>query len=195
VAAAFSGSFPGLNLAVACASQALGARLLAVSSVTASTWGATDPGFTWPEMEARLVEAGVISAVSVAISVGGDADLGLDLEPDGRALAASIADDTAVRLHAVRLRAGSIDEAVRQRVALFDRRAGSLPIVAFVNVGGTAASLGREEGVLRLQSGWLIGPLPADAGNGLLAHVARRGTPVLHLLNIRQLAALWGIAG
>jgi tetratricopeptide (TPR) repeat protein len=30
------------------------ARVVAVSSVTASTWGANQPGFTWPEIEALL---------------------------------------------------------------------------------------------------------------------------------------------
>ena len=76
VAASFSGSFPGLAVAVNAACEALGARLVAVSSVTASTFGATEPGFTVPEMEARLSGAGLLPRASVAISVGGDDDAG-----------------------------------------------------------------------------------------------------------------------
>lgn len=194
VAAAFSGSFPGLNLAVSCAVQALGARLIAVSSVTASTWGATDPGFTWPEIEARLVDAGVIHPVSVAISVGGDGDRGLDLEGEARSTAESIAERTAGRLGAQWLRPMSVDAAIQQRIAVLARHARGRPLTVFVNVGGTSAALGRASGVLRLRTGWLTGAPVADLGDGLLGYYARRGTRVLHLLNIRDLATRWGLS-
>jgi poly-gamma-glutamate system protein len=194
VAAAFSGSFPALNVAVVCAAQALEADVLAVSSVTASAWGATDPGFTWPEIEARLVASRLMAPASVAISVGGDGDTGQDLEPDGRTLAEGIAARTAAALGATALAPSSLAEAVRQRLAILDRRASGRRIAAFVNVGGTSASLGRDVAVLRLQSGWIDRHARVDAGDGLLAHYARRGVPVLHLLNIRDLAIRWQIA-
>jgi poly-gamma-glutamate system protein len=194
VAAAFSGSFPGLNLAVSCAVQALGARLVAVSSVTASTWGATDPGFTWPEIEARLVDAGMIRPVSVAISIGGDGDRGLDLEAEARTIAESIAERTAPRLGAVLLRPATADAAVQQRVDALTTHARGRPLAVFVNVGGTMAALGRTEGVLRLRTGWVTDAPPADLGDGLLGYYAHRGTRVLHLLNIRDLAARWGLS-
>lgn len=193
IAASFSGSFPGLNLAVICAAHELGARVLAVSSVTASTWGATEAGFTWPEIEARLAGAGLIVPASVAVSVGGDDDRGRDLDPDARALAELIADRTAETLGAARLRPTSIADAVAQRLAVFESRRGGLPIVAFVNVGGTSASLGSDEAVLRLHAGWLRDDGRADAGNGLLGYFARRRVPVLHLLNVRALGARWGV--
>lgn len=193
VAASFSGSFPGLNLAVLCAAHELGARVLAVSSVTASTWGATDAGFTWPEIEARLAAAGLIGPASVAVSVGGDADRGFDLDPEARALAEVIADRTAAALGAERLRPASIADAVALRVAAFERRRGGSPIVAFINVGGTSASLGTDEAVLRLRAGWLRGDGSTDAGNGLLGYFWRRRVPVLHVLNVRTLGARWGV--
>jgi poly-gamma-glutamate system protein len=194
VAAVFSGSFPGLNLAVSCAVQALGARLIAVSSVTASTWGATDPGFTWPEIEARLVDDGVIRPVSVAISIGGDGDRGLELEAEARTMAESILERAARRLGAQRLRPPSVAAAMQQRVEILATHARGRPFAVFVNVGGTTAALGRNEGVLRLRTGWLTDASPADLGDGLLGYYARRGTRVLHLLNIRDLAARWGLS-
>lgn len=193
VAAAFSGSFPGLNLAVVCASQALGARLIAVSSVTASTFGATDPGFTWPEIEARLADAGVIRPASVAVSVGGDGDRGLDLDEEARTAAEAIADAAAARLGAERLRPASSAGGVKRRIDVFAERAGGRRIAVFVNVGGTEAALGRSEAVLRLRSGWLAADSRGDAGDGLVGHYARGGAAVLHLLNIRDLAARWGV--
>ena len=98
VVASFSGSFPGLNLAVMAACKAMGLRLIAISSVTASTWGANEPGFTWPEIEALVSRAGVMPAVSVAISLGGTRDSARDLSDEGRALARRIQADAAQRL-------------------------------------------------------------------------------------------------
>jgi poly-gamma-glutamate system protein len=193
VAANLSGSFPGLNVALACAAQALGARVAAVSSVTASTWGATDPGFTWPEIEVRLVSAGLIESSSLGISIGGDGDRGLDLEPDARALAEAIAARTAGRLHAEFLRPDSAADAVRLRLRVLERQTGGTAAV-FVNTGGASAALGDDEAVLRLQSGWLNPSAARALRGGLLGHFAGRGVPVLHLLNVRDLAARWGLA-
>lgn len=194
VAASFSGSFPGLNLAVMSACQALDIRLVAVSSVTASSWGATKPGFTWPEIEARLVEAGVLRQASAAISTGGDGDRGLDLDREGRLLAREIAARCARRLRVRLLEPASFDEAVRLRLALYDEARGTRGLAAFINVGGIQASLGRSPAVLRLRNGWLV-PEAFDSSpeRGLIARMTERGVPVLHLLNVRDLALRWGI--
>lgn len=193
-AASFSGSFPGLNIATVCACQALGIDLVAFSSVTASTWGATDAGFTWPEMEVMLAGAGIIRSVSRAVSIGGDDDQGLDLDEDGRTLAASVAARSAAALGAHHVRAGSLGGAVAERLIVLERASAGRPLRLFVNVGGTSASLGRSPAILRLRSGWLP-PQPFDIGpeRGLVARMVERGVPVLHLLNVRDLAAMWGI--
>ncbi len=192
--ASFSGSFPGLNIATICACQALGIDLVAFSSVTASTWGATDAGFTWPEMEVMLAGAGIIRPVSRAVSIGGDDDRGLDLEEDGRTLAASIAARSAVALRAHHVQAASLGAAVSERLLVLERASAGRPLRLFVNVGGTSASLGRSSAILRLRSGWLP-PQPFDIGpeRGLVARMVERGVPVLHMLNVRDLAASWGI--
>jgi poly-gamma-glutamate system protein len=192
--ASFSGSFPGLNIATVCACQALGVDLVAFSSVTASTWGATDAGFTWPEMEVMLARAGIIQPVSRAVSIGGDDDRGLDLEDDGRTLAASIAARSAAALGAHHVRAASLGDAMAERMIVLERASAGRPLRLFVNVGGTSASLGRSPAILRLRSGWLP-PQPFDIGpeRGLIARMVERGVPVLHLLNVRDLAAVWGI--
>jgi poly-gamma-glutamate system protein len=194
VAASFSGSFPGLNIAVMSACQALDIRLIAVSSVTASSWGATDAGFTWPEMEARLVASGKLRRATVAVSAGGSGDRALDLEPDGRRLAREIALRTALALGARLLEPASFDDAVRARLAVFDEQRAGRPLAAFINVGGTEASLGHSPAILRLANGWLK-PQPFDSSpaRGLVARMAERGVPVLHLLNVRDLSARWGI--
>ena len=194
MAANFSGSFPGINLAVVCATQELGARLLAVTSVTASTWGATDAGFTWPELEVRLVRLGIIRPASVAVTIGGDGDRGLDLEEDARHAAAVIARTSAAALGARFLEPGSYQEAVRLRVRAIDDRRGTRPVSVFVNVGGAEAGMGHAPAILRMQNGWLSG-LPAGMADdgGLIGYMAARGTPVLHMLNVRELAVRWEV--
>jgi poly-gamma-glutamate system protein len=194
VAASLSGSFPALNLAVVSACEAIGASLVAVSSVTSSTWGANQPGFTWPEIEARLAAAGTLRAVSVAVSAGGSEDRALDLDDDGRRLASGIAEHSARTLGAVLLEPASLSEAIDARLEAFDRHRARRPIAAFINVGGTEASLGTSTAILKVSSGW-IPPVPFDTspGRGLVARMVERGVPVLHLLNVRELAARWGL--
>lgn len=194
VAASFSGSFPGLDLAVVSACAELRATLVAVSSVTASTWGATEPGFTWPEMEARLVAAGLVPRASVAVSAGGDDDAATDLEPEGRALAERIARASAAALGAEHLAPASLEESIRRRLDLYARHSKGRPLSLYVNSGGNQASLGRSSSFLRLRTGFLRG-MPFDVGEerGVMARLAARGIPVLHLLNVRDLALRWGV--
>jgi poly-gamma-glutamate system protein len=193
IAAGFSGSFPGLNLAVAAAAHALDAELIAISSVTASTWGANQPGFTWPEMECRLVPA-LMPRASIAVTAGGDGDMARDLEPEGRRMAWSIRDDAARCLGAAVLRPAAFEGAIRERLSAYRRRANGRPMVLYVNVGGTSASLGESPAVLSLKSGFVRpGPFDRSERRGVMARFAEQGVRVLTLLNVRDLAVRWGI--
>ncbi len=194
VAAGFSGSFPGLNLAVMAAARARGADLVAVSSVTASTWGANQPGFTWPEIECRVVRSGLLPRASAAVTAGGDDDNGLGLEPDARTLAARIRNEAASCLGAAALRPSDFRDAVHERLSLYRRAAGGRPIALYVNVGGASASLGRSPAVLRLRSGFVPAvPFDRSEDGGVIARFAEQHVRVLTLLNLRDLAVRWGI--
>ena len=48
VGAGFSGSFPGMDLAVVTACESMGVRLVCIASVGASTYGANNPELTFP---------------------------------------------------------------------------------------------------------------------------------------------------
>ncbi len=194
VAASLSGSFPGLNVALAAACDALDARLLAVSSVTASTWGANEPGFTWPEMEARLVRAGVIRRASIAVTAGGAADRARDLPDEDRALAERIRDAAAERLGVPALRPESFEEAVAMRLRAYRRAAAGAPIALYANVGGAEASMGRSAAILGVGAGVVDGaPLRRARGGGVTASFASDRVPILMLLNVRELALRWGV--
>jgi poly-gamma-glutamate system protein len=194
VGAGFSGSFPGLNLALALACEALEADLVAVSSVTASTWGANQPGFTWPEMEARLMKAGILRRVTVAVTAGGDADMALDLEAGDRAVAYRVRDSAARGLGVPILQPRDFGEAVGLRMRTYRRAANGRPIALYVNVGGADASLGRSDAFLRLRSGFLPArPFGLPRDQGVAARLAGEGVRVLMLLNVRDLALRWGV--
>lgn len=194
VAAGLSGSFPGLNLALATACESLDIRLAAISSVTASTYGANQPGFTWPEIETRLVAAGLMEPVSVGIAAGGANDVAADLQPEGRALAEKIAKHAATALGARFLAPRDYIDAVSTRMTLYRDLAEGRQIALYVNVGGTEASLGKSTAVLELSSGFLP-PLPFDISKdrGVMATMLEIGVPVLSLLNLRDLALRWGV--
>lgn len=195
VAASFSGSFPGLNLSLMAACRALGARLVAVSSVTASTWGANEPGFTWPEMEALVVDAGVLPAASVAIGIGGSRDAGRDLEPEAQVVARRIQRDVARRLRAEALETTTLAGAISARMAAYDRAlAGQGPAV-YVNIGGNHASLGGARAALRHAEGWHLETAgDGSPSSGTIGIYAARCVPILNLLNVMSLAREWGLA-
>ncbi len=194
VAAGLSGSFPGLNLALVAACQSLDLRLLAISSVTASSWGANQPGFTWPEMEARLVKAGVIRRASIAVTLGAGGDAALDLEPDARAEADRIGRSAAAALAIPLIEPRSFHDAVAARLNAYDQARDEHPVRLYANVGGTEASLGRSAVVLHLRNGFLPGvPFDFSTNGGVMARYAERGVPLLTLLNVRDLAIRWHI--
>jgi len=194
VAAGLSGSFPGLDLALAAACQSIDVDLVAISSVTASSWGANQPGFTWPEMEARLVKAGVIRQATVAVTMGGAGDRALDLEPEGRAEAERIAEAVGARMRVPVFVPANFEEAVALRLRAYSQASGGRPVQLYANVGGTEPSLGRSPAVLHLRNGFLPGvPFDFSHDRGVMARFAERGVRVLTLLNVRDLALRWGI--
>lgn len=82
-----SGSFPAANIALMCALEEMNVNGIVFSSIGASTYGATLPELTYPDMELLLQERGIISQGSAYISMGGRRDLGLDMD---QALVSSI---------------------------------------------------------------------------------------------------------
>jgi len=194
VAASFSGSFPGLNLAFSLACRSLGLRLAVVSSVTASTYGANQSGFTWPEMEVLLSQGGYLEPVSVGVAAGGAEDTAADLEPEARSLAAEIARRSAKALGAGFIEPASLADAVGKRMSLYREAAKGKRMALYANIGGADASLGTSDAVIELSSGFLP-PYPFDLSKerGVMAMMMEEGVPVMSLLNVRDLALRWGI--
>jgi len=188
IAVGFSGSLPGLNIAVLSAAHILKLDPIIISSVGASQWGATEPHFTWLDMERVLFGRGVVPFRSTAAARGGGAKSNFLLE-GGEALAAEV-----IRRNGLaELTGRTFSEVVQRRLAIYLKGAGGRPIKAFVNVGGGAANLGRCD-QSRIAPGIVRRLPPCNTGNeGLVHEFARMGMPIIHLLQVQRLVRQYGV--
>ena len=190
IAVGLSGSLPGLNLAVLAAASAIGLDPIIISSVGASQWGATDPAFTWLDMERALWERAVVPFRAAAVAVGGGARGSFLLE-DGEGLARA-----AIRRSGLPEVSGAThEEIVARRMEVYLTGAGPRAIKAFVNVGGASASV-RLCDQSRIPPG-VVARLPrcTEGSQGVMHRFAAGGVPVIHLLQVNRLARRYGIAG
>ncbi len=190
VAIGYSGSFPGLNIAVEAAVQTLELRPIGISSAAASQWGANLPDFLWLDMERTLFERGKIRFRSQAVSLGGMEDRGLGMsEATQQTLRQGIA-----RNDLPTIEADSFTHSVEQRMELYRDRAAGAPIKCYINIGGGATSVGKSLGKKQFRSG-LHRRLPARARDidSVMTRFLAAGVPVIHLIRARALADHYGL--
>lgn len=184
VAVAGSGSFPGLTVSLYAALEVLQVEGIVVTSVASSSWGANRPDFTWLDMERYLYQADILQTRSSAASIGGGGDVGRGLDRAGRQAALKAMARNGIEP----IQATDLASSVERRLSLYALR-GSKPVAAYVNIGGGAASLG-DHG----QSDWSPGlhrpdrAIPLTSSSGVTARMLGRGTPVIHLQDVRTLA-------
>ena len=188
VGAGFSGSFPAMDLAVIAACQVMGVELIYISSVGASTYGANHPALTFPEMAHRLVEDGLLETDSAAVTLGGGGDVGGGMDP-------ACAEEIRGRLAEaglLLLEEPDYRRNLELRQQLYQQEG---PIDCFVAVGGNVTSMGRGESGISLGQG-LLSPekiVRLTEDSGLVQRYLSQGLPVINLLNIKQLAADYGL--
>ncbi len=189
VAVGVSGSFPALNVSVYAALQTLQAKGIVVVSVAASEWGATDPYYTWLDMERTLFDRHLINFRAVGASRGGIDDRGFGISKRGRAML-----DGAIQRAGIRkLDSASLEDAIASRMNLYYEVAGEEPIAAYINVGGGAASVGTAVGKKLYDSG-LNFNAPRGATDSVMTRFVSEGVPVLHMSGIQYLADHYGIS-
>jgi len=190
VAASLTGSFPAMNICVYAALETLGAEAVVVSSVASSEYGATHPELTWPDMERLLFDQDLVSFRSVALSMGGVADVARNHSDEGRELIQAAIDRNRRPL----LSPNDYSQAVRMRVDLYDEVAGDREIAAFINVGGGTASVGTARDKSDFRSG-LNTRLPRGLEReSVMRTFLERDVPVVHVSRIRTLARRYGLA-
>ncbi len=192
VAIGASGSFPALIVATLAAAKAVGVRPVLICSLGASQWGANDSAFTWLVMEDCLVGAGIFGEEyrAIAASLGGDRDVASELDTDARSALIDAIEASGVPL----IYEPDLERNVQERVRIYEHGARGARIAAFVGIGGNWADLGESHAVLDLRPGLNIGvAVPEGTGRGVAFEMAARGTPVIHLLNIRGLVQRYGL--
>ena len=190
VAIAFTGSLPGLNIAVHSAVQTLKLKPIIITSVGASNWGANDPDFTWLDMETLLYKKGIFKNKSIAASIGGGLDRGRGLSPEGRQLIA----DAIKRNKADFINEEHLESSIQKRIDVYNKQRKKEKIKAFINVGGGISSIGSVENGKFVPSG-LSKTLPMKnyPVRGVMIAMAEKNIPVIHLLNINHLARKYGL--
>jgi len=180
-----SGSFPGLLLSAVAAAEAMELKPLLIVSLGASTWGANHPDYPWPVLAAELRRSGFIRTRADYYTLGGGAEMGQGLAPEGEALLRKAAKEAGVEL----LEAGKLEEMTALKTKLLEKHRPRL----FVNIGGSHANLGDAHEVLKLHTG-LVPVTDIDlAGNGIIGVAMRGNIPVIHMLNVKSISNLVGI--
>ena len=192
IAIGSSGSFPGLILATLSACKATGVKPLLIYSIGASEYGATISNFTFIDMLEILNRNNVIHYQLLAVSMGGNNDQAeAMLYPDSKKLIRDIARNSDVLF----IDTENMSENIQKRMELYKNAAGDKSIKLFVNIGGASANYGNTTASITYPNGLIKnGPkIPDNPERGLIFEYQSLNIPVVHLLNIRDLALKNGI--
>jgi len=186
VGAVLSGSFPGLNLALLSACDALNLECVYTVSLGSSTYGGNQPALSAPEMMMLLYGKGLMMSPPALITPGGQEDSGRNML--GWAFPEEARDIQALYERMDITRPRDYEEAVALRKSVLGR------IDCFVSVGGHDAALGPSDSPLWTARGLIKSPGTfSDVKEGLCAHYLARGIPVISLLNLRGLFQDYGL--
>jgi len=190
IAVGVSGSFPALNLAAFSAAEVLDLEVISIASVGASSWGANIPKLTWLDMERVLSDAGILSTRSIAASLGGTRDRAIGMPKTGRKRLR----EAIKRANVPYIETETDLDSIEQRMALYREHAGDRYIQAYVNVGGSLASIGPKT-VKRLYRPGLNVRLDPHAVHvdSVMKRFLRDGVPVVNLSKIVPLAEQYGL--
>jgi poly-gamma-glutamate system protein len=188
VAICASGSFPALLLATLHAVETLGATPLLIISLSASMYGANEEAFTLLDILDGYCGTG-LELLAASVGGGDDRGSGLDVRTVGQ-LESKI-HDRMVRL----ISPFSLPEAVLDRMLLFDEATPGRGVDCFVSIGGSWACMGTHSDILKIPPGLTtaIGNIPNQLSRGMIFEFLAQGVPIIHLLNIHDLAARYGL--
>ncbi len=185
VAIVSSSSFPGMMLNVLAAAEHRGMDVHLVVSLGSSTWGCNDPVSPWPLMAQELRRAGFLRTRARFYTLGGEGETGGGISPEGVGIMSDAAAAEEVQL---------ID--LSSQSAMTEWKMGWIRKVdpkVVISIGGSSANMGGDPVALSLPPG-LLSPGREDGGDGVIGLSLRAGYPVIHLLNVKELAIREGIA-
>lgn len=186
VGVALSGSFPSLAICVFAALETLGIGATVVSSVGASSYGANQPGATWLDMESWLAEEGSFDFRSDVVTMGAEGDAGGGLSEEGIELIRLAARRGGIGLFVP----GSLEESIAAKTALLERS----DIELLINIGGNQAILGACPHASTIRNGYHRPTASCrHEDRGVMVRLAEKGTPYIHIIDIKDLASRYCI--
>ncbi len=186
VGVVLSGSFPTLAVASLAAVQTIGARAVILSSLGSSSFGANQSGATWLDMEDWLREDGGLHYRSALVTMGAEGDSGGGLSEEGLQILSRTAERHGVALSVFPTFANAVQS--KEEMLL------SAHPDVLVNIGGNQTSLGICEHASTIPTGLIPHPLHcSNPGRGLIERFSSRNIPVVHLLNIRDIASRYDL--
>lgn len=190
IAVGASGSFPALIVAVLSAAKVMDVKPLMIYSLGASQWGANNPDFHLLRMLNCLWESGTFDTKPIALSIGGEADTGKNLQDEGCELIRKAIEESRIPF----INETDLEQNVRERFRLYKEKAGKDEIRVFVNIGGNSTNIGEDSSILDLKPGIVrIRHLPAPEKRGVLHEMASHKIPVIHFLYIKGLVQRYGL--
>jgi len=190
IAIGASSSFPALIVASLSAAKAMNIEPLMICSLGASQWGANNPLFHWLDIQNCLQSSGIFDVKPIALSLGGEEDTGNDMSPEGRSFLIEEAKQSQIPF----LDEPNLEHNVQARIELYEEKAGRKKIKAFINIGGSWANMGTDSEILKLNPGLVrVKHFSQAEKRGLIAEMAMRKIPVIHLLYIKGLAQRFGL--
>lgn len=193
IAVGASGSFPGLILAVISAAETMDLDVKIIYSIGASMYGANIPDFTFIEMLKQLRKDNILNTEINAISFGGDNDRADNLFfIDNKNIFFEISQRSDIPL----IYEKTLNDSVEQRIEIFEQSSKNKKIKTFINIGGASANFGNTVSSVKFENGLTIpGKLNTEyTENGLISYFLSKNIPVIHLLNIENLARKNGIS-
>ncbi len=186
IAINFSSSFPAVNIAVLSAAEAMKIDTVIISSVGSSTYGATNTEFTYLDMEYFLFEEGILSNRSSYFSLGGSDDNGLEF---GEIISSEIVGRVS-GYGCEFLSFEDMDENIAARYKIYNK---GEEINGFINVGGNMLSFGENSSNSFIEGGIVKEINTEKDEHGLIQLFYNDNVPVIHLLNIKDIALTYGL--
>lgn len=195
VAVGCSGSFPALNTSVYAALETIGAKPIIIASAGASQFGANFPEYLWIDMERELHDTELISFRATACSIGGYEDLGLGMSPEAKdKITKAITERNQLTMLKPQSDSENIgqqrfQEAIDQRMSVYEAEAAGKKYKAYINVGGGTISVGRSVGKKLFDPGLNLRVRPAALQvDSVMSRFMRQGVPVINLVQVDELA-------
>ena len=191
-----SGSFPMLDISCMIAAEEYGLKPFIMTSVGASSYGATNPAFTIFDMLEYLYEKGIVKHRINIVSLGGSSDIGENFgefnDYHDRELIIDRINKSGIKF----LYEKKFDTNIEKRLEIINEHCDDVKL--FVNIGGNSVGIGINENAYYQSNGILYAKnykqtSNTHAGEGLIIKFLSSGVNTIQMLNIKDIALEYGL--